>query len=211
VTVTPGYRAMLPPQDVLMAAILLLLMLMTSTVAAISGGVEGPIPWVALLAMPVTLILIWLSYTAAVLMIRFRSPAGFARAENAVSGFMGKTLVMAGITVTLAHGGMLAAYTGLLQGEETELMLRLVFVGLGLNLAYMHNLMPKLASKAMGHGPDLRLIGWVGTLCCLAMAVAGAVMPIGAMAPVYIGLGMVSPTLVLISTALRWINRKPTG
>lgn len=198
----------LPRQDEIMGLILLGLMAIASLTAAVAGGTHGPIPLAALLAMPATLGLIWASFALTWAIGSRLGPEAFRKGGPVMLGFMGKSMVMAGITITLAHLGMLAAYAGLLQEDQTQLFLRLVFVALALNLAYMHNLMPKLRSKAGKGGADLRLIGWVGVVCCLGMALVGAFMPIDEMTPAYLGLGMVSPVLVLISTALRRLRRK---
>ncbi len=199
--------ATLPKADVLMASLLMGMMLAADGAAAVIG-LNAPGNWPAFIVMPGTLAMIWTCFTVSCLVTRrFKGPKGPESAQTAAR-FMGKTLVMVGITLTIFHLGLLALTTGLIGGDG-DIILKLFVAALGLNLAFMHNAMPKVMNPArVDVAGSPRLIGWVGFLCGLGIAAVGVFIDPGEMMPFILPLAVLPSIVVAITTFKSRRDRK---
>jgi len=197
-------RPMLPRADVLMTWVLLGLM-GAMDIAALAVGLERPAKLPALVVMPGTVGLLGVVFA-----ISLRSPAFCLKVKGTdgarVAGaFMGKTLVMMAITLTVFHAGLLGFETGLIDRSIGGGFLRVYMAALGFNLAFMGNTMAKVMTSrvAASHGP--RFHAWGATVSGLGLVITAIAAPEDRMTPIAVTLAMVP---LCTGLALAIINKR---
>jgi hypothetical protein len=146
--------------------------------------------WPVFVIMPGTLALILLVFTIS---LRWARGRGKPRANDVASRFMGRTLVLAGGLMTLAHAAMLAHMTGWSDSPSQGMIIRLFMAGMGVIVVLMNNQMPKLFSPM----PRNRLwSGWIGVVGGLAMILISLTLPLRPLTTgLYMGLVIFIPLI----------------
>lgn len=202
-------RPGLPRADVLMTLVLVGLMIGMDVVALIIG-ISRPGRWPALLIMPGTIGLVAACYA-----ISLRTPSFCLKARGTdgalvASVFMGKTLVMMAITLTVFHAGLLGFETGLVDRSIGDGFER-VFVGaLGANLIFMGNSMAKVMTSRVSTAPKSRFHAWGTVLTGVGLVLAAVVAPEDQMTPIVVTLAMI-PLFTGLGMVLIKMTRRSAG
>lgn len=204
-------RVAIPRVDELMTALLLVLMLAGDLAAMAAFEVHRGPAWPTLIIMPGTLFLIWLSYVASIVFMGRRPGWNTSLAGPTAAKMMGAALVLVGITLTVAHAGLLAYGTGLIGPKDMEVVFRLFAVALGLNLAFVGNLMAKRMNPTrMPVIGNPRAMGWVGVLSGVAVAIAAITVPFEPLTGVLITLSMIPCVFNIANMLAHRLERRRT-
>jgi hypothetical protein len=202
-------KVRLPKADRLMTAVLLAMMLGADVLALAFRSEQVARAWPALIIMPGTLVLVLSSYNLSIVVMRrteaWKTGIGAATAV----GVMGRTLVAMGITLTVAHAGMLAYATRLIGSADMALVFRLFAVALGLNFAFLGNTMAKrmTASRMLVIG-NPRAMGWVAVVSGAAIAVVALTAPFERLTPILLTIAFVPCVFNFANMFVHWRERR---